>query len=155
MGDEAPNILFSVDRAGQPVAVIERKLELSEQGEILDRYPVLLDRSHALELARLVNHFAREFKYEVIADPAAFEAAYRAQIEAEAPGATFDQSSPRLRDFGLPDFAAIKPPSFDGRKLVFFARSTRLGVPYRVDVTLEGSAVGAATYEPVAMGVIP
>lgn len=155
MTDDAPNILYSLDRAGHPIAIIERRIEMEAEADVLGHYPMLLDGAHTLELARLVNHFAREFKYEVIADPAAFEAAYRTQIAAEDPAANWQQGAPKLRDFGLPDFAVISRPVFDGRKLVYFARSVQLGVPYRAEVTLEGAAFGKATYAPVTMGPIP
>lgn len=155
MTDSLPAILYSLDRAGAPVALVERRIEIGDQTAMLDRYPALLDAAHVLELARLVNHFAREFRYDVIDDPAAFEAAYRAQIAAEDPKATWQQGNPRLRDFGMPDFAAIRPPRFEGGRLVFYARSRQYGVPYRVEVPIDGTAVGAAVYEPVAMGPVP
>lgn len=155
MSDDVPAILYSVNRAGDPVALVERRIEIDDQAAVLDRFPALLGAAHALELARLVNHFAREFKYNVIADPAVFAADYRARIAAEDPEAQWQQGAPRLRDFGMPDFAAIRAPLFDGRRLVFFAASRQLGVPYRVEVEISGTAVGEARYEPVAMGAVP
>lgn len=155
MTDAVPAILYSVNRAGDPVALIERRIEIDDQAEMLDRFPGLLRGEHALELARLVNHFAREFKYDVIADPAAFATDYRARIAAEDPNATWQQGAPRLRDFGMPDLAAIRAPVFDGRRLVFYAVSRQLGVPYRVEVEIAGTRIGSPSYEPVEMGPLP
>jgi hypothetical protein len=153
MTDAAPEILYSVNRSGDPIAIIERKIEGGQQ-EVLDHYPGMITGELTTDLAKMVNHFAREFQYEVIEDPAAFAAAYRAQIAAEDPDANWQQGNPRLRDFGMPDLDAITPPVLNGQKLVYFAKSVRLGVPYRVDVDIDGTTIGKAQYEPMKMGPI-
>jgi hypothetical protein len=153
MTDAAPEILYSVNRSGDPIAIIERKIEGGQQ-EVLDRYPGMITGELTTELAKMVNHFAREFQYEVIEDPEAFAAAYRTQIAAEDPEATWQQSNPRLRDFGMPDLDAITQPVLNGNKLVYFARSVRLGVPYRAEVEINGTTIGKAQYEPMKMGRI-
>lgn len=154
MTDQAPDIIYSLDATGKPVALIERKVEMGEQAAILDRYPMLLDEAHRLELARLVNHFARGFKYEVIGDPEAFKSAYQAKLQAENKDELWKQGAPKLSDFGQPEFARIQVPAFGNGKLIFFARSVQLGVPYRVEVPITGYAVGVPSYEPVPMGPI-
>jgi hypothetical protein len=150
VGEAAVDIIYSVDRAGDPIAIIERRLEAS-QAEVLDHYPGMASGELTTDLARLVNHFAREFRYEVIADPAAFAPAYREQIDSEDPTATWQQDAPRLRDFGMPDLEAIHAPKLDGADLIFFAKERRLGVPYRVVVPLKDGEIGEAVYEPVPM----
>ncbi len=154
MTDDVPQLLYSLNDAGKPIAIIERRIEAS-QAEVLIRYPGMLDGHLTLELAKMVNHFARKFQYEVIADPAAFAEAYRAQIASEEPEANFQQGNPRLRDFGMPDLDSIQPPQFDGKELVFYAKSVNLGVPYRAEVEIDGQTIGKAKYVPMQMGPIP
>jgi hypothetical protein len=154
MTDQALDMLYSVDRTGEPVVVIERRHELGQEA-LLAQFPMLLDAAHATELARVVNHFARQFQYDVIADPAAFAADYRARIAAEDPNAPWDEAQPKLRDFGMPDLDAIAAPKVIGDRLVFYAANRRLGVPYRVEVPVPGGVIGTAVYEPVPMGPLP
>ncbi|MEM1428885.1 MAG: hypothetical protein AAGG09_05460 [Pseudomonadota bacterium] len=153
MTDAAPNLLYSIDQAGQPIAIIERSTRGNRQ-DVLDRYPGLVTGEHTTELAKLVNHFSYKFEYEVIEDPAAFAEAYRAQIASEDPNATWQQGVHRLRDFGMPDLDSITVPSFDGQTLVYYATSVRLGVPYIVQVPINGTEIGDAAYEPMEMSVI-
>lgn len=150
MGDVAPDILYSVDRAGDPIAIIERRIE-AQQEDVLKHYPGMLSGELTLELAQTVNHFARGFQYEVIDDPAAFADAYRRQIGEEDPEAPFQEGNPRLRDFGIPDFDAIDVPKLEGGQLTFYARNRRLGVPYRVEVRVNGVDIGEPTYTPMPM----
>lgn len=51
------------------------------------------------------------------------------------------------RSFGLPDFSEIVPPRLDGDRLVFFARHSYFGIPYRV--TVDRGAL--PDYAPLAM----
>lgn len=146
----APDLIYSIDRAGAPIAIIEHKAE-GGTDEVFAAYPGLITGAHTTELAKLVNHFAREFKYQVIEDPAAFEAAYMAQVAQEDPDATWQQGANRLRDYGKPDFSQITPPTLQGAQLVFFARSVQMGVPYRVEVEINGTEIGKASYEPMLM----
>ena len=153
MTDITPEILYSVDRSGNPIAIIERKTEGGQQ-DVLAHYPGMLTGDMTTDLAKMVNHFAREFQYDVIDDPTAFAAAYRAQIANEDPNANWQQGNPRLRDFGMPDLDAITIPVLTGNKLTYYAKSVRLGVPYRVDVEIDGTKIGEAKYEPMKMGPI-
>lgn len=150
MADAAPDLIYSVDRAGDPIVIIERKTEAGSE-EVLETYPGLISGEYTTELAKLVNHFAREFQYEVIEDPAAFEEAYMAQVATEDADANWQQGNPRLRDFGKPDFSQITVPQMNGQNLVYFAKSRSLGVPYRVDVQVNGTEIGEAQYEPMPM----
>lgn len=153
MNDDAPQILYSLDRSGKPIAIIERTIE-GGQEEVLERYPGMITGARATELAEMVNHFARKFQYEVIADPIAFADAYRAQIAEEDPDANWSQGASRLRDYGMPELDEITPPSFDGATLVYFAKSIRLGVPYRAEVQILNGEVGEASYKPMKMAPI-
>jgi hypothetical protein len=150
MTDAAPNILYSIDEAGKPIAIIERRIEGGQQ-DVLAHYPGIIAGEFTLELAKLVNHFAREFKYEVIGDPAAFEAAYLERLNGEAKDVNWSQGATKLSDFGVPDFSTIKEPSFDGSNLIYYARSMRLGVPYEVKVAVNGTDIGEASYSPLPL----
>ncbi|MEP3331645.1 hypothetical protein [Sedimentitalea sp.] len=87
--------------------------------------------------------------YEVIADPVAFEAAYRARLEAEDPAQPWREGVMRFRDFGIPDFAEIAAPVLAGGVLVFFARDTFSGLPYKMELPLGDGP--APAYEPLAL----
>ena len=136
MTDAAPDLIYSVDRAGDPIVIIEHKTEGGAEAAF-DAYPGLISGAHTTELAKLVNHFAREFQYEVIEDPAAFEQAYMDQVATEDPDANWQQGNPRLRDFGKPDFARITVPQMEGAHLVFYAKSRQLGVQDAVRLALD------------------
>ena len=102
---------------------------------------------NAAGLAIAYNHLARGDAYEVIEDPAAFEAAYRAAYAAEDPGAAWSQDRARLSDFGIPDFERIHAPVLAGEVLTFFARDALTGLAYRVGGLWKSPAV--ASYEPM------
>ncbi len=95
MADTAPEIIYSIDRTGDPIALVERQDEMGREA-VLEKYPDLMSGTHTTELARLINHFAWEFQYEVIDDPKAYVDAYKAQLAAEDTDGQFDQNNPRL-----------------------------------------------------------
>ena len=149
--DKLPNILYSVDRAGNTIAILDHK-DTVMQDEFFRRVPLHLDNRFVVELAEAANHFSRKFMYEVIADPAAFEQSYRKTLSTEDPTQNWQQGNPRLTDFGVPNFLAIHAPVFINSRLVFYAKSVRLGVPYRVEVEIDEGRLGEASYEPLPMG---
>lgn len=152
MADAVPEILYSIDRAGEPIAIIERQKQADRAG-VLEQFPGLLTGEFTTELAKLVNHFAREFQYEVIEDPDAFAQAYRQRLDAEG-SAEWEEGNPKLRDFGVPAFEEIRTPVIVDGILTFFARSIRLGVPYKVTAEVEGASVGNPNYEPMSMSPV-
>ncbi|MEM9145732.1 MAG: hypothetical protein AAGC57_05995 [Pseudomonadota bacterium] len=153
MPDDLPPMIYSLSAEGTPIVVVGTD-EVGSQTEILQSHPDLVTTEQASALAKVVNHFAREFRYEVIEDPAAYEDAYRSQVAAEDADAEFQQGKPRLRDFGIPDFTAILAPHFDGATLVYYARDRYLGIPYRASVAASGDTVGTPSYTPMALSEI-
>lgn len=103
----------------------------------------------AAALAAAYNHLARRDAYEVIEDPAAFEAAYRAAHAAEDAGAAWSQDRPRLSDFGMPDFERLHAPVLAGGTLTFFARDALTGLAYRVSGPWK--LPEGASYEPMRL----
>lgn len=149
MATDLPPMIYSLSDAGLPMVVVG-EAEVEERGAVLAAVPALLEARHAAELARLVNHFAQQFRFRVIEDPDAFARHYREQVAAEDPGRTWTQGAPRLRDFGMPEFDRIEPPRIVGDRLVFFVEDAYLGIPYRVEAHLAGG-VGAPDYAPMDM----
>ncbi|RUS59431.1 hypothetical protein EGN72_16035 [Pseudorhodobacter sp. E13] len=134
------------DQAGTPIVIVEQA-KAQDLSEVIRLAPALSDPHWVRAYARVANHLAQGDKFSLIVDPAAFEAEYRAAFEAEDPDEVPQAGVMRLRNFGMPDFAAIKPPEMQGGTLVYFARNTFMGIPYRA-VMPEG---GQPEYEPVAM----
>ncbi len=154
MPDDLPTMIYSLSDAGKPVVVVPGEGEIADQGALLARFPDLFDDGGATVLARIVNHFAREFRYDVIEDPAEFERAYRETLAAEDPDAPYQDNKPQLRNFGVPDFAAIAAPRLGEGRLVFFAVDRFLGVPYRAEAPVEGTEIGAPRYRPMELAPV-
>ena len=140
MADGLPPIQFNVTDSGTPIVIVEQ-VEVTDRLEALRRAPALADPKFARAYARVVNHLVKGYKFEVIMDPAAFKADYLAKYEAEDPDEVVVQGVMRLRNFVLPDLDTIKPPEMKDGELVFYARSTFRGTPFRVTTPLEGSPV--------------
>lgn len=146
MADSLPPISMRYDDGGAPIVIVEQA-RAQDLAEAVRLAPALSDPHWVRAYARVVNHLAHGARFTLIMDPAAFEATYRAAYEAEDPEQAPQAGVVRRRDFGIPDFAAIKPPEMQGSTLVFFAENTFMGLPYRVTL-VEG---GTAQYDPVAI----
>ena len=109
---------------------------------------MLKEPAHAEAAAGAVNHLSEGFGMGVITDPDAFRAAYLEQLETEK-GTEWQQGTPRLSDFGMPNLSEIATPNTDGDTLTFFADDKYLGIAYRVSLSF---ASGEAQYEPVPAG---
>lgn len=147
MADAIPSLNLDYNSAGDPIVIVAERTELSDVSQILKTVPALADPKLAIAYAQVVNHLAQGDRFEVIADPAAFKAEFMAKWQAEDPEAEPVQGVQRLRDFGIPDFAAITPPKVEGGQLTFFAVNTYMGLPYRATL-VAGSKVD---YAPVAI----
>ncbi len=146
MADGLPPISMQYDQAGAPIVIVEQA-KASDLSEVIKLAPGLSDPHWVRAYARVANHLAQGDRFSLIVDPAAFEAEYRAAFEAEDPDEVPQPGVMRLRNFGMPDFAAIKPPEMQGGTLVFFARNSFMGIPYRAEMR-EGET---PEYMPVAM----
>ncbi len=143
-----PPITFVLTKQGSP-ALMVAEAEAATLAEVLQRAPGITDPHWTRLYARVVNHLAYGYDYEMIMDPAAFEAEFRAAWEAEPETVADDApvTPPRLRDLGMPEFSQIQPPAVVDGELVFYVRSNHYGIPYRV-----GRRPGAEpTYTPVPM----
>ncbi|MBI1173278.1 hypothetical protein GC209_17965 [bacterium] len=118
---------------------------------LLARHPEFGAEASAADLAIAANHLLRGSDYEVILDPAAFEAAYRARIAGEDLSQGYADGDARLSDFGLPDFAQIAVPRIAGDQIAYFARDALTGLPYRATASLTSDA---AEYLPLALTAI-
>jgi hypothetical protein len=147
MADTLPELTLGLDDGNKPIVLVGDDEEAASLAALLARVPALA--GNALELARVVNHFAHGVEYDVIEDPAAFAAAYRARLAAEDPAAEWRENVRRLSDFGMPDFTAIRAPRIEGGRLLFHAVDGFLGVPYEVTASVGAGKVGEAAYEPV------
>ena len=135
-GDGAPVVLV----ADEPAPTLEAARRLA---------PALDDPLWVVILAQVANHLAQGERFGVIVDPAAFRADYLAARAAEDPEEPPEPGQLRLRNYGLPDFDQITPPRLDDGTLVFFARNTEIGIPYRASMP-DGAG---PDYRPVAMFV--
>jgi hypothetical protein len=141
MTDGIPQVVLGIDEGNQSVVIVEGATEVGSLAALVVAVPGLLHPDAAPVMARAVAHFAAGTDYRVIEDPAAYAAAYRARVAGEDPEAPWRAGVLRLRDHGQPDFAAITAPAYHGTRLVFFAESAALPLPYRVEVEVGDAAV--------------
>lgn len=146
MAEGLPPISMDFAADGTPVVTVA-KAEVRDLAQVLSLAPALGDPKWLRAYVRVANHLAKGDRFDPIMDPAAFETAYRAAYAAEDPDEPPVPGNARLRNYGLPDFSVIAPPVMQDGNLVFYARNSFMGVPYRVTMPKEGAPV----YEPVAM----
>ena len=157
MTDSIPQVVLGIDDASHSVVIVGGETQVGSLAALVAAAPGLLHPDAAAAMARAVAHFAAGSDYRVILDPAAYEAAYRAQVDREDPGAPWREGVLRLRDHGMPDFAAITAPAYQGTTLVFHAYAAPLPLPYRVeiDVSDAGAAVNADLFRAVSLNPFP
>ena len=141
MTDGIPQVVLGIDDASHSVVIIEGTTEVGTLAALVAAAPGLLHPDAAATMALAVAHFAAGTDYRVIEDPAVYEAAYRAQVAGEDPEAPWRAGVYRLRDHGMPDFAGITAPSYQGTRLLFFAQSALIPLPYRVEVDVGDAAI--------------
>ncbi|MGQ0566404.1 MAG: hypothetical protein ACT4OK_15225 [Gemmobacter sp.] len=134
MTDGIPQVALGIDDAAQSVVIVEGETEVGTLAALAAAAPGLRHPDAAATMARAVAHLAAGADYRVIEDPAAYEAAYRAQVAGEDPNAPWTDGVLRLRDHGMPDFTGIAAPAYHGTRLVFFAQNALIALPYRVEV---------------------
>lgn len=147
MSDEVPQLALGLGAGGKPVVQVGG-VAYDDLGALLAAVPALAAPEALAAHVRVANHMAAGFRFEPIDDPAAFREVYMAEYEAEDPDEEPVPGNPRLHNYGLPDFDSITPPGTQGDRIVFFARNTFLGIPYRAEMVPGGTP----EYEPVAMG---
>lgn len=146
MADALPPVELDFADSGSPVVIIEQ-IEVDDATRLLQAAPALADPKWAFAFAQMVNHIMQGDEYELIIDPAAFQASYMETYNAEDPDEEVGAGTIRLHNFGIPDFAAMHPPKLEGDTLVFFAENMFMGIPYKA--TMEPGQT--PVYEPVAM----
>lgn len=150
MSTELPPIQMDHDPvSGEPcVRLGEVAVTNKDYAGLVRAAPALGDPKWLRAYARLVNHLAQGSRFEPIFAREPFEAEYMATYAAEDPDEEPRPGVIRLRDFGVPDFAQLEPPvSLEDGTLVFFAKNTFMGIPYRVSFPPGGEP----EYLPVGM----
>lgn len=157
MTDGTPQVVLGLDAQNHSVVIVEGATEVSSVAGLVAAAPGLLHPDAAAVMARAVAHLAAGTDFRVIEDPAAYEAAYRAQVETEDPDAPWRAGVLRLRDHGMPDFKAITAPAYRGTTLVFFAAADALPLPYRVEIDVGdgGAVIGPDLFRAVALVPFP
>ncbi len=152
MSDDIPEMILGLGDGGKPLVMVGDNDEATDMAGLLRLVPALASAAHALELSRVMNHLVHGNDYDVIEDPQRFAAEYKARVAREDPDADWQEGVIRLRDHGMPDFAAILAPAFAGGRLSFYAVDRFLGLPYRVETA---ALTATPLYEPVALTPIP
>jgi len=147
MTEPLPEIILGIS-ADEGIAVFGKEA-FTDLASLLARLPALREPANAAVLARAVNNFARKSGYSVIEDVDAFQAAYKAKMALEDPSTPWRQGNYNLRDYGVPDFATLRPPTISGGTISFFAADAMIGLPYSVTAPLEGDT--ATTYTPMPL----
>jgi len=148
MAEALPPISFVTDDDGAYVVNVDGTDVKSTSG-LLSRLPGLKDPVYTAFLAEAVNHLVAGYDTELIVDPAAYKASYMKRYEAENPEAQFEQGTQQLRNYDLPDFDKMAPPSQEGGTLVFYSEDIILGTPYCIKMPMnisEDSQVEVAPF---------
>jgi hypothetical protein len=151
MAETERGLTLGLEDDGRRVAMTPGGTVADGMAALLAAAPTLAEPSHAAALALAANHFAGG-EFSVILDPASFAAAYRARLDGEDPTVPWQDSVIRLRDFGVPDFAAITVPQFRDGTLVYFATDDITFLPYRAEAA---APAFAAVYAPMALRHLP
>ena len=153
MADDVPAINLGLTGTGKPVVLLgDRGDQAGDMATLLRLVPGLASPARASDLALAVNHLAHGGEYRVITDPHAFEEAYRARLSREDSNAEWHEGVVRLHDYGIPDFAEIRPPRLDSGRLIFSAADMYLGVPYQVELS---DLLAPPTYRPLPLTPFP
>ncbi len=145
----AERVLPSYDRQNRPVVMLDRNAVHASFEAAAAAADWLFEPAEAVNLAKVVNHFAEGMRYEVIEDPAAFAAEYRARRAAEDPDAPVDIHGRQLTKFAMPDLDRIEAPRLEDGRLVFYAVDATLGLPYRAEARVSPEGVERIGYEPL------
>lgn len=145
MAEGLPPLNMNVNDAGTAVVIVDGQ-EVQDISGLIDLAPNIVDPKYARAYARLVNHLANGYEFNVIMDPDAFEASYRERYDAEDPDEKTVAGQVRLRNYGLPDFSVIEAPKISDNTLVFYAENAFLGVPYRVEAGTAVTSIGKPEY---------
>lgn len=154
MTSKLPDIIHGFNETGSAGVVVVNGVVHESIAGLVTAYPVLSEPANVRVLAAAANHIARNQGYEIIQDPPAFEAAYRAQIATEDPTAPWIQGAYKLCDYGMPDFSLVAPPRISDATLVFYAVDAVVGLPYRAEIGLEPDAA-EPTYLPMSLTPLP
>jgi hypothetical protein len=155
MTGSVPQVVTGIGDDGRPVVMVETGGEITDLAGLI-AVAGLMQAEAAAPLAIAVNHLAQGSDFRVIADPAAYEAAYRARLAQEDPAQPWRQGVFRLVDYGVPEFGAIRPPVLEAQVLTFFAEHASLGIPYRVEADLAAKApeVNNDSYRPLPLAPV-
>jgi hypothetical protein len=137
MSDVLPPIQLQTSDEGAPVVMVA-DAELTAPDALLKAVPQLRDPAYAALYAQLLTHLTQGGDMELIMDPAVYEAEYERRLAAEDPEEEPQPGVVRLRNYGTPDFAALKPPAYEGDQLVFYTWHTFFTLPYRAVVDDSG-----------------
>lgn len=121
---------------------------------LADLVRILPDLANPDQLAwycRAMNHLKYGSDYHLILDPDAYRNRYEKKYAAEDPEAPFEESVPRLRDFGHCKMDEIQPPRLLDGSVVFYVEDDYLGIPYRVTGPAPTAPDGTVNYEPLPM----
>lgn len=148
MAEGLPPVSLDVNGNGAPVVIVG-EARVNNAQELLAAAPMLTNDEWVRAYAKIVNHIAHGYKYDLILDPAAFETQYMKEYEAEDPNETPVPGLVRLHNYGIPEFGEITAPAFDGETLVFYVRETYLGIPYKATMGADFKPV----YYPVTLNL--
>jgi hypothetical protein len=145
MASPAPELALGLDAEARPVVLLEQG-PATTPADLLRLAPDITE--YPAELATALNHLAQGTEFQVITDPAKYEAAYRARLAQEDPSQPVEAGVIRLCDYGVPDFSQITKPSVSAGTLSFHVIRTYFGLPYHVSVT---DLIDPPTYTPMPL----
>ncbi len=153
MTDAIPQIEFGLGDNLERIVILDESDSVDSIPALVSAVPGLMSPDCALQLAEAINHLAVGDGFDLISDPAAYQADYEARLAAEDPNQPWQEGVIRLSDFGRPDYSEIKAPFWNGTAVVFFAKDDFTGLPYRVEAVLAPKAQSLSEDDYKAVGL--
>jgi hypothetical protein len=154
MNGDRLQIAFTQKDSGQRVVAVG-ETQTETLADLVAAAPDLKKPENLGRYCDAVNYLARGDEYLPIYEPDAFRAHYERRFQSEDPKAPFEESAPRLRNFGHCDMAEIALPRVEAGSVIFYVEDDFLGIPYRVAAPGPDYPEGEITYDPLPMSPLP
>lgn len=152
MTDALPDIELDLSLDGPNAVIVGGAHKVVRLDKLVEIAPGLLQPAAASRLAELANYLLLGDDFSVITEPGDYAIAFRARLATEDPSLPWRPGVVRLCDFGVPDFDEIKAPELSNGRLVFFARDSFTGLPYRIELDPQATDLKAAElYQPLGL----
>lgn len=135
---------FLFNHRHHPVIEVQN-IQYASLALLLHTYPFLSQSLHLEKLAQMANFLAKGLEFQYIENIESFREKYYQQIETEQ--SNLLDEGVTLKDFGIFDLSAMKPPYLENQNLLFFVRHDYSGIPYRASLLFPLENLPCLNYE--------